>query len=178
MTTIRFDHAWVACTQTCSHVQTCCGLVCTRRCGTRHTHSCSCIQEKVVPDRDQPDLLIDFGQSSAEGKPVDGKANGSAVVNESSGKIKFISTPESGKTFAKEAGNSAYFDALHKARQASSKGEPRAGRLDETFASVQISSSSSRGSPVDVSSECSPVALESADRSAAGQVPHTGHLLD
>lgn len=122
--------------------------------------------------------MIDFGQSTAGGKPVDGKLNGSAVVNGSLGKMKIVSTPDSWNVFANQSGNSAYFEALHKARQASSVEGPRIVTVDETFVAVKRTLSSPRESPVDVSSESSSLVFDSADASTVDHITHTGHLLD
>lgn len=175
----RFDHSWVPCHQTCTYVQPCCGLACTRECGTRHTHSCNCIQERSAPTLNQTDLLIDFGEMAREEKPSKKEANSHVVnVNGPSERTKGVSTPESWKAFASGANNSPYFEALHKARQASSMEEPRVVTVDETFVAVKKSSATSWTAPIDVPRESSSVLLGSTDLPAASHVARTDHLLD
>lgn len=157
--TLRFDHAWVTCKQTCTHAQPCCGLACNRPCGAHHTHSCSCTELRIAPPEDQIGPLIDFEEAVPKASPTNELANGPVVDNGSSMDMKRMSTPESWQALANGSGDSSYLNALHKARKASSMEGPRVATVTETFIPVK-SSNGSRESPVDVSSEGSSLLLD------------------
>lgn len=181
---IRFDHDWVSCEKLCAHVQPCCGFECSKKCGTRHVHSCNCIEERPAATKSETNLMIDFEGPVAQND----SASGSSAASKPSAKRGAVSTAESWKAFVNRVDETESPKVLRKARQTSSMEEQaRTTMVDETFIELRKTrqvapsgtpSPSAMEKPVQDSPECASPLPDLIDLSVEEPIPPTGHLLD
>lgn len=180
---IRFEHDWVSCEKLCAHVQPCCGLECSKKCGTCHVHSCHCMEESAPAAKSETNLLIDFEGSVAR---YDSAAGSGA--SKSSAKREVVSTAESWMAYANKAREAKSLGTRRKARQASSTEEQaRTTMVDETFielrnarpvAASETPSESAVGTPAKDSPESTSLLPDLIDFSDEEPISPNGHLLD